>query len=248
MVVVDIFIKTYHKDFVWLQYCLKSIQKFATGFRNVVIISDNDGHKIPNEYLIPHCEVFYVDIPQKQPTYVEHGIGYLWQQNIKLNWIEYSDADSVLVIDSDEIVTQAITPDSFKKNNKFVWNYKLWSEAGNTIRWKESTDFLIKMNTEYDAMVISGFVFQRDTTIALKIYLCSIHDTTNIWDIFVKYNMKTASEFNIFGSFIREFNRCEYTAITDYSIENCINFSIRKYWSWGGLSKEEEDIRNKILQ
>lgn len=246
--ITDIFIKTYRKDFVWLQYCLKSIQKFATGFRNVVIISDNDGHKIPNEYLIPQCKVFYVDIPQKQPTYVEHGIGYLWQQYIKLNWIEYTDADAVFIMDSDEIFTQAITPESFQINNKFTWNYRPWSQAGDGICWKESTDFLLNVQTEYDAMPISGFVLQRDTTIALKNHLCDKHDTTNIWDIFVKYNMKTASEFNIFGSFIRHFNRNEYTQINEINRENCMNFSIRKSWSWGGFSDEEKEIRNNILQ
>ena len=44
---VDIFIKTYHKDFIWLEYCIKSIKKFCKGFRDVVIVSDDDGNLIP---------------------------------------------------------------------------------------------------------------------------------------------------------------------------------------------------------
>jgi len=174
--IVDIFIKTYHKDFVWLQYCLKSIQKFANGFRNIVIVSDNDGNKIPEEYLIPNCKVFYVDIPRITPTYVEHGVGYLWQQYIKLNWIEYTDADAVLIMDSDELFTQFITPENFQKNHKFTWNYRPWIEAGAGICWKDSTDFLLKQNTEYDAMAITGFILERNTTIALHNYLCVTHN------------------------------------------------------------------------
>lgn len=34
---VDIFIKTYHKDFDYLYYCLSSNKKFAKGFRKIVI-------------------------------------------------------------------------------------------------------------------------------------------------------------------------------------------------------------------
>ena len=34
----DIFIKSYRGDFEWLPGCLHSIQKYATGFRDVVIV------------------------------------------------------------------------------------------------------------------------------------------------------------------------------------------------------------------
>jgi hypothetical protein len=59
--------------------------------------------------------------------------------------------------------------------------------------------------------------------------------------------MPTASEFNIFGSFINHFDRSEYTQVLDFKRENCINFSILKAWSWGGLSNEEKNKRQAIL-
>ena len=37
----DIFIKTYPGDFIWLEYCIRSIEKFVTGFRDIVIITDS---------------------------------------------------------------------------------------------------------------------------------------------------------------------------------------------------------------
>jgi hypothetical protein len=244
----DIFIKTYHKDFKWLKYCLKSIEKYATGFRNIIIVADDDGHVIPSEYLIKNCKVFYVGLPDNRPSYVEHGIGYLWQQCIKLSWYNYSDANAVLIMDSDEMFTESISPISFQKEGKFTWNYRPWSEAGSGICWKKSTDFLLNTDTTYDAMAITGFVLQRETTIALKNCLCSTHGTKDIWDIFVKHNMSTASEFNIFGSFIHHFDRREYTQVHNFNRENCVNFSIRKSWSWGGISEEEDKLRNALLQ
>ena len=34
---IDIFIRTYPKDFFILNYCLKSIRKFVSGHRNIII-------------------------------------------------------------------------------------------------------------------------------------------------------------------------------------------------------------------
>jgi hypothetical protein len=244
---IDIFIKTYHKDFEWLPFCLKSIEKFAKGFRNVVIVSDNDGHIIPPEYLNEKCRVMYVDISSVTPSNVDHGVGYLWQQYIKLMWYKYSDADSVLIMDSDEMFTKVISPSTFKRHGKFTWNYRRWEEADTGICWKKPTDMLLKIDSKYEAMAITGFILQRETTVALKNHLCSIHETNDIWDIFVKHNMNTASEFNVFGSFIHHFDRTEYTQVFDYNPENCINYTIRKAWSWGGISDEERGIRESLL-
>jgi hypothetical protein len=244
---MDIFIKTYHKDFVWLEYCLKSIQKYASGFRNVIIVSDNDGHKIPDTCLIPNCKVYYVDIPAKSPTVVEHGIGYLFQQYIKLTWYNYTDADSILIMDSDEMLTVPTTPDSFKKNGKFTWYYRDWARAGSGICWKSSTDFVLGLNTEYEAMCITGFILQRDTTLALTKMIKDNHDVSNIWDYFVKYDMPTASEFNVYGSFIHHFDRTEYSKVFNSTFDKCINLTILKSWSWGGLSPEDKKKREAIL-
>lgn len=245
--IVDIFIKTYHKDFQWLKYCLKSIDKFASGFRNIIIVSDNDDHLIPNDYLISNCKVFYVSIPKKQPIYVDHGIGYLWQQCIKLSWYNYTDADAVLVMDSDEMFTCPTNPEHFKSHFKFNWFYRDWKDAGSGICWKESTDKLLQIDTAYEAMCITGFILCRDTTIALKNALCSIHGTNDIWEVLLKYNMTTMSEFNVFGSFVHHFDRKEYSQIYDKDLSKYHNITILKSWSWGGLNKEDIETRNKIL-
>ena len=46
-----IFIKTCPKDHQWLQYLLPSIEKYAEGFKDVVIVSDAGKNVIPPEYL-----------------------------------------------------------------------------------------------------------------------------------------------------------------------------------------------------
>jgi len=250
MTTTDIFIKTYHKDFIWLKWCLLSIKKFSSGFRDVVIVTDS-GHIIPPDLIdILPVKVFYVDLPIEQPENVEHGLGYLWQQYIKLTWYEYTDADEVLILDSDEMLTVPTTPESFKVDGKYCWYYKLWNQMGNGQCWKKSTDELFDIDTTYSGMCITGFIMLKSTSIALKNHLCKKHDTLNIWDIFVKYNMKTASEFNIFGAFIMIFDRQEYQQkiLDNKSGRVAFNCTILKDWSWGGLTEENIIRRNKILE
>jgi hypothetical protein len=243
----DIFIKTYHKDFVWLEWCLKSIKKFASGFRDVVIVSE-EGHPLPDSFLeILPLKVFYVPFPTKVPTFIEHGLGYLWQQNIKLTWYNYSDADEVLILDSDEMLTRVTTPDSFKIDNKFVWYYRPWKDAGSGICWKPSTDLLLGKESVYDAMRITGFFLQRKTTLEFQEYLCNHHKTNNIWDIFVKLNIATCSEFNLFGNYILLSNDDSYYKSFKDDISQSFNNTIKKDWSWGGVTPENIKEREKIL-
>jgi hypothetical protein len=246
---VDIFIKTYHKDFVWLEWCLKSIKKYATGFRNIIIVSDNDTHKIPDSFLeIIPLKVVYVDLPRTRPTYVEHGLGYLWQQYIKLTWYDYTDAEEVLILDSDEMLTVPTSPEHFKTDSKYHWFFRHWNEMGDARCWRESTENLLGVETEFSGMCITGFILQKQTSLALKNHLCSKNNVDSIWEIFVKNNMKTASEFNIYGCFIKYFDRQEYTQLLiDHKIKY-INNTIKKDWSWGGLTNKQILDREKILE
>lgn len=249
MTTVDIFIKTCHKDYIWLEYLLKSIKKFASGFRDVVIVSEPE-YPIPESFLeITPAKVFYEPIPKNQPKNVHHGVGYLWQQNIKLNWIQYSDADAVLVMDSDQILTVPTTPSDFKINGKFSWFYRKWENAEYADCWKDPTTKFLKLDPKYEAMCIPIFILQRETTIAFKNFVCGLHKTTTIWDIFLKYNMPSFSEFNAFGSFVYHSNRNEYNrfVVDEIDTSKLHNRTIRTRRSWEGLSEEEKIIQDKIL-
>ena len=242
----SIFIKTYYKDFEWLKYLLPSIEKYSNGFESVVIVSD-EGHTIPNEYLnmIKKIPIFvhYVPFPQIYPQNIEHGLGYLWQQYIKLNWIKYCSSKSVLILDSDEMLTIPICPNDFKYNDKWIWSYRPWSEAGDAQCWKAYTDNMLKISTQYEAMCITGFILTRSTTQQLLDYINDIHSNNDLWNIVNKNNILTFSEFNIYGSFIYHTKNNEYYLNIHRDIK-LINESIIKHWSWGGISSE---IHNKNM-
>jgi hypothetical protein len=240
----SIFIKTYYKDFQWLQYLLPSIEKYTDGFQSVVIVSDNDGHKVPDEYINTikkyRVDLFYVDLPTKVPQDVEHpGVGYIWQQYIKLHWFRYCSSDAVLVLDSDEVIITHTVPDDFKYNGKWIWGYRRWEDAEHAICHKPSTDRFLRMDTAYEAMCEVGFVLSRDSTEQLLKYLAD----QDLWKFMVDNNIGKLSEYNIYGSFVYHIYNREYFHNINRQIPRKHNIIIR--WSWGGITDQihQENIK-----
>lgn len=120
---IDIFIKTYPVDFIWLEYCIKSIERFVTGFRKIVIVTDS-GTELKINSILP-IDIIYEELPKNEHPCVT-GIGYVWMQLIKLNWFKYTDADCVLQIDSDMMFTDKIDISYYKDDNKIKWFYRDW--------------------------------------------------------------------------------------------------------------------------
>jgi hypothetical protein len=246
--ICDIFIKTYHGDFCWLDGCLKSIKKYCSGFRDVVIVTEDDGHIIPPELsaILPF-KVHYVPLPSRIPTKINAlGIGYIWQQNIKLNWINYTDADMVIIVDSDEMFRKAVTPEHFMTNGKLNWWARKWEEAPGCECHKPNTDIILKTNTLYETMACPVFAFDRQTTIEFLKYICELHGVSSFWDIVIKYNLNHISEYNVFGNYINLTSCPKYNFRFD--LVNAFNHhAICIFWSWGGMSPEKIMEREKIL-
>ncbi len=247
----SIFIKTYPKDHIWLQYLLPSIEKYAEGFKDVVIVSDA-GPVIPPEYLRSikkfQVKTHYIPVPTSDSRYPDcgHGVGYLWQQYIKLSWHNLCDADSALILDSDEMLCKPLTPEQLKHDGKWVWTYRTWKDAGTAQCWKSSTDTILKHNTPYEAMACTGFVLTRSSTINLLNYIYQKNNISNFWELVVKKKMNSFSEYNIYGSFIHMVNDPEYYYNTqnDAPIHNCII----KHWSWGNITpKIHNDAMSHLL-
>lgn len=247
----SIFIKTYPKDHVWLQYLLPSIEKYAEGFKDVVIVSDA-GSVIPSEYLRSikkfQVKTHYIPVPMSDSRYPDfgHGVGYLWQQYIKLSWHNLCDADSALLLDSDEMLCKPLTPDHLKHDGKWIWTYRLWKDAESAMAWKSSTDTILKCNTPYEAMACTGFVLTRSSTINLLNYIYQKNNISNFWELVVKKKMNSFSEYNIYGSFIHMVHDPEYYYNTQNDVppQNCII----KHWSWGGITpKIHNDAMSHLL-
>jgi len=246
---IDILIPTYHADFKWAEYCLKSVRKFATGFRNVIIVSDNDGHIVPESITnVMPATVLYKDMPKKMPPKLAHRPGYLWQQVLKLQWMDYTDADAILILDSDEMLAAPITPSDFRDaHGRWRWIYRSWEFAEGAKMWKAPTAEVLGFEPDYEAMCVAGFVFERNTTYKFIEYLKKLHGAATLWDVFFKYPMTLFSEYNAYGSYVNKVDgdKVYYRVIN--SDQQFVNHSFFKSWSYGGLDVADKKRRDDIL-
>jgi len=221
MAKTDIFIKTYHKDFHLLEWCLRSINSFARGFNQVIIVSDI-GHDVPDICCGIPIKVHYVDVGDK--------LGYLWQKSIKLSWYEYTDADDVLILDSDEMLTVETTPDSFKDGEKYIWHYKHWVSAVKPLS-NNYISILLGRTTIYSNPLEKGFIFERKTSVLLNNFICQKFNYSSIWDVFISKELFLINEYTIYGCFLGFFGS-QYNKIFITDEESIFGDTIRNIRSW----------------
>jgi hypothetical protein len=94
----DIFIKTCEYDAAYHKYCLQSIEKYTSGFRQTVVVEG------------------------------EHPRGYLHQQVIKMHAYEYTDADFICITDSDTLFCRQVTPETYMVDGKPLWLHTPWTD------------------------------------------------------------------------------------------------------------------------
>lgn len=223
---VDIFIRTYSKDLEWLKYCLKSITKYATGFRDVIIcIPEHEKHLISGWGLTKE-KVF-----KWSPVSAN---GYVDQQINKLSAHKFTDADYVLFIDSDTCFKKKTNVTDYftvAKPNLIKTRYEL---VGDAICWKEPTESILKTEVHYEYMRRMPLLYKTQTLKNLEFHLGGFKQIA-------KENK--LSEFNLIGAFIELIEKDEDYHIINSEIDPLPPITINQEWSWGGLN---EEIRSKL--
>jgi hypothetical protein len=160
--------------------------------------------------------------------------------------MEYTDADAVLILDSDEMLVCNVTPSTFRDyHGRWRWAYRNWDNAGSANMWKVPTQQVLQFEPQYEAMCFAPFIFERKITYDFIEYLKKIHGAIDLFDVFFKYDMTLFSEYNAYGSYVLKFdNTVYYSLINNFKGEHKL---ITKSWSYGGVSKEEKEKREKIL-
>lgn len=151
---VEILIVTFRRDFSYLEYCLRSIAKFATGFSGLTIL-------VPKEDSL-ECSKLVLDGPQipfqkKTATGDEWpGKGFLWHMAQILRADEWCpDADFIAHIDPDCIFTEPVTPQDYVKDGKPILRFEYFASIGRRhpgcAAWQEPAQrclpFLVTMET-----------------------------------------------------------------------------------------------------
>lgn len=113
----SIFIRSYAPDFQWLSFCLRSIHKFASGFKEVVIAVP-EGH----EQGLKHLTV------ERVMTVHDGQPGYLCQQSDKMHADLHARSDFCLHVDSDCTFHTQCTPETFMREGKPIWMWTPWAD------------------------------------------------------------------------------------------------------------------------
>ena len=235
---IDLFIKSYHKDFVWLKYCLASIKKFVTGYNELIIIIPQGERHLLDVYDLPD-RTFIHEVD-------EHGNGYLFQQWCKMNADSWCSGDFIAFTDSDCIFLEPVDYQKLIRDGKSEILYTAYFDAngtnqmGDAICWKAATERFLKQPVDFEFMRRNNLIYRRDTLVNLK----------NWFPRDLKryiLSQGTFSEFNALGAFafVNEKEKYNFVNTSDWTF---VPTPFKQYWSWGGLTPEIENEIKAVLQ
>ena len=249
----DIFICTYHKDAVWLEYCLKSVQKYARGFRNTIVVYPARDADI----LRPVCDRFPFVV---QKMVEETGDGHLFQNATKTSCDLYSDADFFLHMDSDCLFTEEASPEDYKTDGRCDIVYCPYTElqtshGGNPVPWQDITSRSIGIPVLVETMRQFPMMYPEWLYSETRKRIEEIHKTT-----FFKYVMESLpdgpafkgySEFNSIGCvamylFYNHFNF--YYSNSDERLRKLKPAKVKQFWSHTELDFHERRKLDRIVE
>ena len=226
---VDLFIRSYKKDFEWLWYCLKSCAKSAKGFRQThIVVPHGDQHEL--NYLT--LEKVHIC-----PRYEED---YLGQQVTKLNADLYSSADFICHIDSDTVWLHDISPNDFIHQGKAIMYYEPYDKIGEC-PWQPIVEETLGWKPEFEFMRRPPHIYPRWIYKEMRDFLQARHKMP--FDTFVSTRPERKfSEYNTLGAFAWKHHKNKF----DWRYPTQDKPTVRQFWSWGGIDANRQELE-KLL-
>ena len=156
----DIFCVTYAPDNPWLEYMLRSVVKYARGFRQVVLVFPEHDEIAVEQVVAPfrrHLQVKMCPTP-------EPDRGHLRQNAHKTSADTFSDADFFLHMDADCLFTGPVTPLSFATDGKpdIYWRpYADLTHVPGGIPWQGITEHALNIPVQVETMRQFPFMYPR---------------------------------------------------------------------------------------
>lgn len=251
----DILIKSYPPDYELLGYCLRSIEKFASGFRQVILIIPKQA-----EGEIQACPD---RIPLKWVEVEETGEGYLFQQAVKINAHEYTDADYILHIDSDTMLTKPVTPQTFFREvfkrglgdvtqgiigkpiteKRPVWLMTPYEQTETP--WQPFTEKFIGEPVQFEFMRRFPMLIPRSLHVSADVF-CRVRHKMSLAQYILSQPHRAFSEFNALGALAYSRARNEFSWL-DTTKEELPELVAIQRWSHEPLTDAIRDEMEKIL-
>lgn len=224
----SIFCRSYEKDFQWLAYMLRSIQKFATGFCEIIVAVPEG-----QERKLSHLTVeTVITVHDGQP-------GYLAQQESKLNADLHTQADYIVTIDSDTIFTRPVTPQTFMRDGKPIWMMTPWDamKGGDEKKaWMHTMVKAIQECPTHEFMRKCTPMLPRWAYGKFREFMQATHKVT-LTEYIMSQPKHEFSEWNSIGFFLYLHHR-ESFFWWDTTVLGLPEKWENQRWSWGGLTPE----------
>lgn len=224
MMTHSIFIKSYRRDFPFLKYCLQSIDKFCSGFKETVVVVPF-GDKATVESW-GHQNVKVIGIK-------EYGDGYMFQQVVKLKAYTYCIGSHILFVDSDCVFTRPSTPENFMIEGKPLLLRTRYDEPGMPVFWQDATEKACGFRSEWEYM-------RRHPMMHLAEVL---HELPEMEQYIMNVPGRHFSEFNYIGQMIeRNYSHLYHIQDTKDGVPEA---HLKQFWSWHekGAAAYEEEIK-----
>lgn len=227
---IDIFIKSYHKDFWLLRYALMSIKKFVTGYKTVRLV-------IPlNEYDKLMSEISDVAFPENIRIHYseEKSPGWLYQQYLKMSAHKVCQSEYIMFTDSDCIFTHPVNIQDCLTDGKPEILCTDWSKVDQAIIWKEPTEKFLGEEVPFEMMRRNQQIHHRSTLSAIEQFRPDLEELIMKSERF--------SEFNAMSAYCYKYLQDQYRFI---NTDNWVYTPPLAVQLWSHASRSNESVTHK---
>ena len=156
MLSIDIVVKTFPGDYPWLPYLWRSIAKYVTGYRDLIVIIEEqyEAPPMPDGAKLVRCRRYEgTDCPPDRGVPIE-----------RLGAWRHSNADVLAFVDSDCVACRPLdlqTDPTINVERPIVL-FTDWETSGPCQKWREPAKAALGFDPPWLTMCRYPFVFQRE--------------------------------------------------------------------------------------
>lgn len=203
----DVLMVTYDRDVQWFHWSTATLERNLSGYRQIIAIAPlQDKHLFdPIAAQRPTLRMVYIpDWP---------GLGYYWQQWVKINADQYTDANFVCHVDSDAFVKMPCAIEDFFVKGRPGWMWAFYEEVGDAVIWKHPTTRASGLQCDREMMQGFPFIIHRSTYALARQTIQNVHNVSS--EDYIRAAGKSLpkpgfSEFNLMGRVAWEYQKESY--------------------------------------
>jgi hypothetical protein len=243
----DIVIVSHRPDLPWLHYSLRLILKYWTPSPRIIVRLDEDCRETAEHWAFEDVEFYYV---KPWPD------GYTFQMYQKLTADDFTDAELIILWDSDVMLSGPANLGWIFWDGKPIIEYQEWGEAATNSEkiWRGPTSLMMGLDLDKEYMCGVPFIYWRETfsktrhqiarTHRRSFFDCIYSEVPFSAQTFMTHPMKLA-DFEALGLCAAKLEPDRYSF--RHNKDRPKDWPFKLYWSHGGLTDELQAEFNELL-